>query len=81
MIETQHVGYAEASCGRTVKRVYMRGQYAQTGFSVLVEKARELLADLVRVNASGEIYAGRWAASFSTCRDLGLAVLLVDFED
>ena len=81
MIETQHVGYAEASCGRTVKRVYMRGQYSKTGFTVPGDKSTQLLADLVRVNASGEIYAGRWAASFSTCRDLGLAVLLVDFDD
>ena len=81
MIETKHVGYAEASCGRKVKRVYMRGKYAKTGFSVRLDKCKGLLNDLVRVNASGEIYAGRWAASFSTCRDLGLAVLLVDFDD
>ena len=81
MIETTHIGYAEASCGRKVKRVYMRGQHAKTGLSVRVEKCRELLADLVRVNASGELYAGRWAASFTTCKELGCSTLLVDFEE
>jgi len=60
-----------------IKRIWAKRRHAKRGRPIHADS--KLIAILL--NSLGELYAGRWAASADTCKELDYETILVDFVE